>query len=201
LEREHFSINAKDKENLEVMTTELTQEKITQADCLYDLNDINQALDKIATQLNRHYAGMKPVLLCVMKGALVTMGQLLPKLSFPLEIDYIHASRYGDNLEGGDINWHHKPKTALTNRDIILIEDIVDRGETLNVLRDFCMENKAKSVTCVTLVNKVDVEQSCQPAEFVGLNVPNRYVFGFGMDYQGDARQLPGIYALAESEQ
>jgi hypoxanthine phosphoribosyltransferase len=82
-----------------------------------------------------------------------------------------------------------------------LVEDIVDRGDTLNVLRAFCVNNKARTVACVTLVNKLDVEQSCQPAEFVGLNVPNRFVFGFGMDYQGEARQLPGIYALAESEQ
>ena len=83
------------------MTAELTQNAIA-ADCLYDLDDINKALDELAEQLNQHYAGMKPVLLCVMKGALVTMGQLLPKLTFPLEIDYIHATRYGDNLVGGD---------------------------------------------------------------------------------------------------
>lgn len=180
------------------MTAELTQNAIA-ADCLYDLNDINQALDELAEQLNQHYAGMKPVLLCVMKGALVTMGQLLPKLTFPLEIDYIHATRYGDNLVGGEINWHHKPNMDLTGRDVVLIEDIVNQGETLNVLRAYCVESNAKSVSCATLVNKADVEQSCEPPEFIGLQVPNRYVFGFGMDYQGDARNLPGIYALAES--
>lgn len=183
------------------MTSELSQNQIAQADCLYDLNDINLALDTLAMALNQRYAHSKPVVLCVMKGALVTLGQLLPKLTFPLEIDYIHASRYGDKLIGGDITWHHKPSTPLSGRDVILVEDIVDRGDTLNVLRAYCMEKNTKSTVCATLLNKFTVKQVCQPAEFVALNIPDRYVFGFGMDYQGDARQLPGIYALAESAQ
>jgi hypoxanthine phosphoribosyltransferase len=145
-----------------------------------------------------HYAELTPVLLCVMKGALVTMGQLLPRLTFSLEIDYIHASRYGDKLVGGEVTWHHKPVISLVNRDVILIEDIVDRGETLNVLRAYCLENKVKSVRCATLVNKSGVAQRCPPPEFIGLKVANRYVFGFGMDYQDEARQLAGIYALSE---
>lgn len=178
--------------------TSLTQQKIAEADCLYDLEEVTSAIAQLASQLNQHYAGKQPILLCVMKGALVTMGQLLPKLSFSLEVDYIHATRYGNSLIGGDIEWLHQPSIALTDRDVILIEDIVDRGDTLNVLRAYCHDNKAKSVACATLLNKPDVAQSCQPAEFIGLNIPDRYVFGFGMDYQGQARQLAGIYALAE---
>jgi hypoxanthine phosphoribosyltransferase len=165
------------------------------------LNDINLALDKLALALNQRYADTKPLVLCVMKGSLVTLGQLLPKLTFSLELDYIHASRYDDKLVGGEIIWHHKPSTPLSGRDVILVEDIVDRGDTLNVLRAYCMKNNAKSISCATLLNKIDVAQVCQPAEFIGLSIPDRYVFGFGMDYQGDARQLPGIYALAESAQ
>ena len=182
------------------MTRVMTDKALAQAECLYDMNAIEAALDKLAEQLNQHYADLNPLLLCVMKGALVTMGQLLPKLTFPLEIDYIHATRYGDKLEGGEVQWQHQPETALENRHVILIEDIVDRGDTLNVLRHYCMENKVKSVACATLVNKMDVSQSCQPAEFIALTVPNRYVFGFGLDYQGQARQFPGIYALPEPQ-
>ena len=120
-------------------------------------------------------------------------------MNFPLEVDYIHATRYGDALVGGEIDWRHKPNIVLEERHVILIEDIVDQGETLYILRSYCMESKAKSVVCATLVNKLEVKQSCEPPEFIGLNVPNRYVFGFGMDYQGEARQFPGIFALAES--
>jgi hypoxanthine phosphoribosyltransferase len=182
------------------MTDAMTDKVLAQAECLYDIEAVEAALDKLANQLNQHYANLNPLLLCVMKGALVTMGQLLPKLTFPLEIDYIHATRYGNSLNGGEVQWQHKPETELKNRHIILIEDIVDQGDTLNVLRRYCLENKVKSVACATLVNKSDVSQSCQPAEFVGLTVPNRYVFGFGLDYQGQARQFPGIYALLESQ-
>ena len=187
------------KESAKAMTQAMTDKALAQAECLYDMKAIETALDKLANKLNAHYANLNPLLLCVMKGALVTMGQLLPKLTFPIEIDYIHATRYGDKLEGGGVDWLHKPEMALEGRHIILIEDIVDQGDTLNVLRNFCVENKVKSVACATLVNKLQVSQSCEPAEFIALTVPNRYVFGFGLDYQGQARQFPGIYALPES--
>ncbi len=174
----------------------ITHHDLAQAECLYDLADIEHAIDAIAQQLNDVYHSNTPLLLCVMNGALVTMGQLLPKLTFALEVDYIHASRYGDETIGGKIKWWHQPETDLKNRDIILIEDIVDRGDTLSALRDYCLLQQAKSVSCATLVNKSNVDKVCTPAEFVGLDIPNKFVFGFGMDYQGLGRNLPGIYAL-----
>lgn len=164
------------------MKSVLTQ-ILEQADCLYDLKQLDSALSGLAQQLNKAYQDKTPLLLCVMNGAVVTMGQLLPKLTFVLEVDYIHASRYGANITGGELNWYHQPSTELAGRDIILVEDIVDRGDTLAALRQYCLTEKANSVACATLLNKPDVDKQGELAEFIAINIPDRYVFGFGLDY------------------
>lgn len=174
----------------------MTHQQLTQAQCLYDLSAIDQALDKVASQLNGQYHDKRPILLCVMNGALITMGHLLPKLTFELEIDYIHASRYGDKLVGGTLNWKHQPETDLKGRDVILVEDIVDQGDTLKALRAYCHRQQVQTVCCVSLLQKTDVRQSDESADYVGLIIPDRYVVGFGLDYKGIGRNLPGIFAL-----
>jgi len=177
----------------------IIQDVLEQSERLYDMNDIQAALEQLAVVLTTVYSDKNPLILCVMNGSLITMGHLLPKLAFPLEIDYIHASRYGDNTVGGEMTWFHHPVTPLVGRDVILIEDIVDQGHTLAGLRDYCIAQQVKSVSCATLLNKADVEKFCERPEYIGLTVENRYVFGFGMDYKGYWRNLPGIYAMPEN--
>ena len=177
------------------------QKVLKKADHLYGLSEIQTAIIRLAEQVTKQYKDKNPLLLCVMNGSLVTMGHLLPELNFPLEIDYIHASRYGEKINGGDINWIHKPKSSLVGREVILVEDIVDHGHTLAFLRKYCEDNHCKSLGCVTLVNKLGIEKHCSTPEFIGLSVPNRYVFGFGMDYKGYWRNLPGIYAISEQDE
>jgi len=168
---------------------------------LYESTEIQSALTQIAEQLTAHYAERNPLILCVMNGSLMTLGHLLPQLAFPLEIDYIHASRYGDETVGGEVKWFHQPASSLAGREVILVEDIVDQGHTLTVLRQYCLEQGVKSVSCATLVSKADVEKVGEPPEFIGLTVPNRYVFGFGMDYEGYWRNLPDIYAISKQDE
>ena len=166
------------------------------ADLLYSLNDIDKALNKLAQLLTEEYVDKNPLILCVMNGSVVTTGHLLPKLNFPLELDYIHATRYGDKTVGGNLNWLHKPTTNLQGRTIILVEDIFDEGVTLMALKKYCQSMGVKSVVCATLINKCHDNKVGDDPEFIGLTVPNRYVFGFGMDYQGYWRNAPGIYAV-----
>ena len=173
-----------------------TYQKLTQAECLYDLTAIDEALNKVASQLNAIYQDKQPIVLCVMNGALLTMGHLLPKLTFALEVDYIHASRYGDKVFGGALHWKHQPETDLKGRHVILVEDIVDQGDTLKALKEFCHEQQAQTIRCAALLSKTDVIQASESADFVGLTIPDRYVVGFGLDYQGIGRNLPGIFAL-----
>lgn len=180
---------------------EQLQSILDSADCLYTLNEIDVALDKLADAISKDYAQSNPLILCVMNGSVVTTGQLLPKLSFPLELDYIHVTRYGDKTVGGDLSWLHKPVTTLDGRHVILVEDIYDEGVTLKALREYCQSMNAQSVSCVTLIDKRHDNKVGIAPEFIGLTVPNRYVFGFGMDYQGYWRNAPGIYAVKESEE
>ncbi|MBL1320754.1 MAG: hypoxanthine-guanine phosphoribosyltransferase [Methylophaga sp.] len=168
------------------------------ADLLYSLADITLVLDRLAAELTEQFSQANPVLLCVMNGSVVVTGNLLPKLNFPLELDYIHASRYGDKTVGSELNWLHKPATKLVNRTVILVEDIFDEGVTMLALRKYCQQAGAKSVSCVTLVNKLHNNKVGERPEFIGLTVPDRYVFGFGMDYKGYWRNAPGIYAVKE---
>lgn len=168
-----------------------------QADQLYSMIEIEQVLEHLAEKITQDYADKNPVLLCVMNGSVMTTGHLLPKLNFPLELDYIHATRYGEKTVGGDIVWQSEPMIDLSGRAVILIEDIYDQGVTLVALREFCEAAGARSVVCLTLVEKLHDKKVGQRPEYIGMTVPDRYVFGFGMDYKGYWRNAPGIYAVA----
>lgn len=172
---------------------------LAQADLLYDMKDINHALDVMAQALTRDYQSLNPVILCVMKGSVVTTGHLLPRLLFRLELDYIHASRYGDETVGGKLHWLSHPHSDLGNRHVLLVEDIFDEGLTLTALREYCRKAGAASVRCACLLNKRRENREGKLPEYLGLEVPDRYVFGFGLDMGGYWRNLPAIYAAKES--
>ena len=168
------------------------------AELLFSMTEIDQQISQLAEQLNRDYATLNPVVLCVMNGAVITLGHLLPKLSFPLQLDYIHATRYGDKMVGGELVWQARPMIDLADRHVLLIEDIFDEGHTLQALRDFCLQSGASSVRCLALVNKLHSRKQGPLPEYLGLEVPDRYVFGFGMDVEGYWRNAPGIFAVRE---
>lgn len=168
------------------------------AELIYSMTDINAALDKLSEALTAQFANDNPIILTVMNGASVITGHLLPRLAFPLQLDYIHLSRYGDEITGSNIIWLREPSHALQERTVIIVEDIVDHGITVQAVREYCHDQGVKSVVCATLLDKLDIDKKGQPPEYVGMTVPNRYVFGFGLDYKGYWRNLPAIYALAE---
>jgi hypoxanthine phosphoribosyltransferase len=170
-----------------------------QAECLFTLQAIDESLEELASQLNHEYVDKNPVLLCVMNGAVMTMGHLLPKLQFNLETDYIHATRYGDKTVGGTLDWRAKPSIELHGRHVLLVDDIYDEGFTLAALREFCQQSGAISVKTLVLADKQHGNKHGTPPEYIGLSLPNRYVFGFGMDYKGYLRNAPGIFAIKEN--
>ena len=172
---------------------------LAKSDLLYSMDDINQALDSLAAALTQDYAEQYPLMLCAMNGAVMTTGHLMSRLLFKLELDYIHASRYGDKIVGGELRWQAKPHSDLQGRHVVLIEDIYDEGLTLSALREYCLLAGAASVRCVCLFNKQRSGKVGPVPEYIGLDVPDRYVFGFGMDVEGDWRNLPAVYALRES--
>ncbi|MGZ8162904.1 MAG: hypoxanthine-guanine phosphoribosyltransferase [Methylobacter sp.] len=168
------------------------------ADLLHSEQEIELAIDKMAQEINIALADHNPLLLCVMNGGVVTFGKLLTRLSIPLTIDAINASRYQNLTSGGRIEWLVKPVTSLKGRTVLLVDDILDEGITLQAICQYCREQGATAVYSAVLVDKILDHQKPITADFIGLKVENRYVFGYGMDYKGYLRNAPGIYACKE---
>ncbi len=168
------------------------------ADLLYSEQDVEAALDKMAEKINLALADSNPLLLCVMNGGVVAFGKLLTRLTIPLTIDAINASRYQNQTSGGTIEWLLKPETPLKGRTVLIVDDILDEGITLQALYEFCREQGAAAIYSAVLVDKILDHEKPLTADFIGLNVENRYLFGYGMDYKGYLRNAPGIYACKE---
>nr|WP_269783409.1 hypoxanthine-guanine phosphoribosyltransferase [Marinibactrum halimedae] len=175
------------------------QNILDSADLLYNHQQIDAALDEVADQLTAALGEQTPVLMCVMNGGLMTFSTLVSKLHFPLQMDYIHATRYRDSTEGKEVKWLAEPRYDLKGRHVVIVDDILDEGVTLEAIIQYCKEAGAESVSTVMLVHKQhDRCITGVKADYVGLNVPDRYVFGFGMDYKGFLRNIPAIYAVSD---
>ncbi|HEY8037067.1 MAG TPA: hypoxanthine-guanine phosphoribosyltransferase [Methylobacter sp.] len=170
----------------------------TTSDLLHSEQEVEAAIDKMAQEINLALADRNPLLLCAMNGGVVTFGKLLTRLTIPLTIDAINASRYQNQTSGGSIGWLVKPETPLKDRTVLIVDDILDEGITLQALCEYCREQGAADVYTAVLVDKILDHKKPLAADFVGLNVENRYLFGYGMDYKGYLRNAPGIYACKE---
>jgi hypoxanthine phosphoribosyltransferase len=168
------------------------------ADLLYSEQEVEAAIDKMAQEINIALANRNPLLLCVMNGGIPTFGKLLTRLTMPLNIDSINASRYQNQTSGSSIEWLVKPETPLKGRVVLIVDDILDEGITLEAIYNYCRGQGVTAVYSAVLVDKIlDHEKPITP-DFIGLKVENRYLFGYGMDYKGYLRNAPGIYACQE---
>ena len=154
------------------------------------------AVDRLAVRLALDLADANPLLLTVMHGALPFAGALLPRLAFPLEVGYLHVGRYRDATTGGRLVWHARPDYPMRERTVLLVDDVLDRGETLAELVRWVREAGAGTVRSAVLVAKRIEAARPVEADYVALECPDRYLFGCGMDYKGYWRNLPAIYAL-----
>jgi hypoxanthine phosphoribosyltransferase len=174
------------------------QQTLASAELLCDEQKVETALDVMAEKINRQLFDLNPLLLCVMNGGVVTFGKLLTRLKFSLTIDAINASRYRNKTSGSQIEWLQKPTTDLKGRTVLIVDDILDEGITLEAIYQFCREQEAAAVFSAVLVDKILPKPKPVQVDFVGLEIANRYLFGYGMDYKGYLRNAPGIYACAE---
>ena len=181
-----------------VMTPLEAQHLLDTAECIASADTVQAAIDRLALAIADQLGGAFPLVLPVMGGAVVFAGQLLPRLAFPLEFDYLHVTRYRGELRGGEMEWKVLPGKKVAGREVLVVDDILDEGETLAAIRDKLMEMGAARVWSVVLTNKLNGLDKPVQADFVGLDVPNRYVFGCGMDAYGFWRNLPAIYALKD---
>jgi len=172
---------------------------LQQADRLYSPDQVEAALTDMASRINQTLAGTDPLVVCVMTGGVVPFGRILPRLTFPLQIDYVHATRYGKKLQGGQLQWLSGPHQDPRDRVVLLIDDILDEGTTLAGIEARFRSDGAREVHKAVLVVKNRPRAHDVKIDFGGLEVPNRYVFGCGMDYKGYLRNVAGVYAEAES--
>lgn len=173
-----------------------------EADVLYTPEEVETALDAMAHDIASVLSDKNPILLCVMNGGLIVTAQLALRLRFPLQMDYLQATRYRGKTEGGDeVHWLARPQSELKDRHVLIIDDILDEGHTLLDIQQACLRAGPASVQTAVLLKKD--HDRCVPearADYIGLHVADRYVFGNGMDYKEHLRNLPGIYAVKEQE-
>lgn len=160
---------------------------------------VRRAIERLASEIAACMAGRYPLVLAVMGGAVVFAGQLLPLLRFPLDFDYVHATRYGSSIEGGSLAWRVEPSALVAGRNALVLDDILDGGDTMHAVREKIFSLGAASFRCAVLVDKDNGRAKPIQADFVGLRAPDRFLFGCGMDAHGMWRNLPEIRALKGS--
>lgn len=172
------------------------QQLLDNAELIASAEAVQDTLARLAKEIGTDVGKTFPLVLAVMGGAVVFAGQLLPRLAFPLEFDYLHVTRYRGKTSGGAIEWRVLPGQNVVGRTVLVLDDILDEGETLAAVRDKLLELGAAKVLTAVLTDKQNHLNKPIRADYVGLQVPDRYVFGCGMDVYGLWRNLPAIYAL-----
>jgi hypoxanthine phosphoribosyltransferase len=177
---------------------------LANAEEIVSADKVQAAVRNVADVLNQRFdndaTGEFPLVLGVMGGAVVFTGHLLPQLTFPLEFDYIHVTRYGDLDRGGEVVWKVIPRQDVKGRTIIIVDDILDEGETLAHVKQRLLDMGAAEVILAVFADKELGKVKPVQADIVGLTVPNQFVVGFGMDAHGYWRNLPGLWVIRDAD-
>lgn len=172
-------------------------EALEKADLIHDHDALRSAIARMGQEIGKTLTGSSAIYLSIMQGGLIFAGQLATEIDALLEFDYVHATRFRGTTTGGELKWKRRPDVSLAGRTVLLVDDILDEGHTLNAIREWCYAEGAAKVLLAVLCEKRHGRTVPGLAgDFVGVEVPDRYVFGYGMDYYEQGRNLPGIYAL-----
>lgn len=171
---------------------------LAEAELIRSADEVQAAVHRVAHAINMALADQHPLVLSVMGGAVVFTGQLLPLLDFPLDFDYLHVSRYGNDKQGGELHWRVAPRENVRDKVVLVVDDILDEGETLHAIKQRVMALGASKFYSAVFADKENGKDKPIRADFVGMELPNRFVFGYGMDIHGAWRNLPAIYAVKE---
>lgn len=168
------------------------------AEAIFTFDEVTHAIGELAQTINSTLTGSEPLLvLCLLNGGLVFTGQLLPHLTRPMELSYVHATRYHNNVAGAQLRWISPNHANIAGKTILLCDDIFDEGKTLHAVYQELLRQGAAKVHCAVMTTK---DHPRKPSdfrpEFSAMTVPDRYVFGMGMDYSGLWRNAPGIFAV-----
>lgn len=178
------------------MTPQEARKIFEEADLLCSAEKSALAVRRVAAEITARLADANPLVLAVMGGAVVFTGQLLPQLAFPLDFDYLHVTRYGDVTTGGELAWIVEPRSSVAGRVVLVVDDILDEGVTMAEIVKRLRAQGANDVLSAVFADKNLSRDKPIAADFVGVHLPNRYVFGYGMDVKGAWRNLPAVYAV-----
>jgi len=181
-----------------MLSNQQANDILNQAELIISAEEVQAAVTSVAREISTVLTDAHPLLLSVMGGAVVFTGQLLPLLTFPLDFDYVHVSRYGSNQQGGTLHWKVEPRENVAGRVVLVVDDLLDEGETLAAVKQRVLDLGATKVYSAVFADKQIAKVKPICAEFVGVELPDRFVFGFGMDIHGAWRNLPAIYATKE---
>lgn len=168
------------------------------ADIIHTEEEVAAAVSRVAREITEKLGDTNPLLLVVMSGGVPFAGHLMTQLHFPLEFDYLHVTRYGQETSGGALSWRAAPWTPVKGRTVIVLDDILDEGLTLAAIVERMKELGATACYTAVATDKLNGKKKPIKADFVALTVPDRFVFGYGMDVRGAFRNLPAIYAMKE---
>ena len=163
--------------------------------CLYDLETIRNEITRLGREITEQLQDEHPLVLTVLNGGIIFAGELLLHLPFPLELDSIKVGRYQGAIEGGQMKWLVEPALPVLNRTVLVVDDILDEGITLHEIHQYLKARGARKILSAVLVEKKLKREKPHQADFVGLYTEDYYLFGFGLDYKGQLRNWPGIYA------
>jgi hypoxanthine phosphoribosyltransferase len=159
--------------------------------------ELEERLDELAAQINRDYEGKYPVLIGILKGAFVFLADLMRRLSFPVQVDFIRLASYGDRVEtSGAIRITKDIELCVTDRDVLIVEDIIDTGLTLTWLIEHFQSCNPRSIKVCALIDKLEKRQVNLRPDYVGIHLEKGFVVGYGLDYSEKYRNLPGIYKV-----
>lgn len=176
------------------------QQALKRSDKLFGHARLHREIVRMGSEIDAQLDGERSVMLTVMNGALVFAAELALSIRTDLQFDYVHATRYQGDTSGGEIRWLRRPGVDLAGRNVLLVDDILDEGHTLAAVRDECLGLGARRVLTAVLCCKAhDRALPGIQADFKGVTVPDVYVYGHGMDYHEQGRNLPAIYALRET--
>jgi len=168
------------------------------AEIIHTAETVAAAVSRVAAEITEKLENSNPLVLCVMSGGVPFAGQLMTQLLFPLDFDYMHVTRYGQETSGGALSWRAAPWTAVKGRTVLILDDILDEGFTLAAIVERMKELGAAACYTAVATDKLNGKKKPLKADFVALTVPDRFVFGYGMDVRGKWRNLPAIYAMKE---
>jgi len=165
---------------------------------LFTRDEITATVKKLAAEIRQDYQDKHPILIGVLKGSFVFMADLIRLLDFPLEVEFVRLSSYGGGKSPGKIKLVQDVQSKIEGRHVLVIEDIIDTGLTTTFVLEHLGKKKPASLKLCTLTDKPSRREVTVNIDYLGLTVPNKFIVGYGIDWNERFRYLPGIYAMED---